>query len=870
MKIILYTIPFLFFLSSTTAQNVGIGTTLPKAKLDVKGDLILESKELVIPDGTIYQLDVNTNKFNHYKLTGPTGNFQIAGITAAEHDRTVALYNRTGVSLEVYNDDINTLPQDRILTGTGGTFAVYNGGNVVLKYDTLIAKWEVISGHYTNLDYFGSAAGEWTPNANDIYNINSGNVGIGTISPTAKLTVNGNLALQSDTIRVSCAFLPPPNMVIDNLAKNKSVLHIVADGCGIFYYTPTIVGLTGGADGKIVSLVSHVNNMQIHHLQGTTGMPSAADSLNMIELYEPNVNGPFNQTSSYTLNNGGSITLIYDSTRNRWKVLGVYGEVKTETLGWFKGPNPNDLYNPNSGNVGIGTGLPEEKLDVYGNAKVRNNLLIDGNVGINIAPVEKLDVNGNAKVRNNLLIDGLIGVGYPIPPYAVSVKKDGIGYYQENISGNTKLGLYTSANNFAYVGTFNNSDLRLGTNGADQFSIRTNGNVGIGFLSPNASLSVARGTGSDGTAAFFGTSNTSHFNYSTSEDTYIRGGKNTSKVYINDYGGQVAIGTSVTGTAQLNVVSSQTGAAANGISVLQTTTNTGNESYGVNLNVNGSNLRNFGILADAGGSGQTSNTAGLFRANGSSPVGENIGVEGQASNSNLHNYGGLFTANGGLVSTNNYGIYGEANGPGDTYGVFGYASTSGGASGSVSTGIYGSAPPIGGGQAGFFNGYTFVFGTLGCVLLTKLGGSFQIDHPQDPANKYLYHSFVESPDMMNIYNGNIITDNNDEAIVQLPEYFSALNKDFRYQLTVMGQFAQAIIIEEINDSNQFKIKTDKPNVKVSWQVTGIRQDAWANANRIVPEVEKEAKNKGKYLAPEVFGQPVEMGIHYVRPPKEIK
>ena len=37
--------------------------------------------------------------------------------------------------------------------------------------------------------------------------------------------------------------------------------------------------------------------------------------------------------------------------------------------------------------------------------------------------------------------------------------------------------------------------------------------------------------------------------------------------------------------------------------------------------------------------------------------------------------------------------------------------------------------------------------------ISKGGGTFKIDHPLDPTNKYLYHSFVESPDMMNIYNG---------------------------------------------------------------------------------------------------------------------
>jgi len=139
--------------------------------------------------------------------------------------------------------------------------------------------------------------------------------------------------------------------------------------------------------------------------------------------------------------------------------------------------------------------------------------------------------------------------------------------------------------------------------------------------------------------------------------------------------------------------------------------------------------------------------------------------------------------------------------------------------------------------------------TVGGTLF-KSGGSFTIDYPLDPANKTLSHSFVESPDMMNVYNGNISTDAKGEAMVELPEYFEALNRDYRYQLTVIGQFAQAIVASEIKD-NRFTIKTDKPNVKVSWQVTGIRQDAYANANRI-QVVEDKGKQRGTYLHPELF------------------
>jgi trimeric autotransporter adhesin len=160
---------------------------------------------------------------------------------------------------------------------------------------------------------------------------------------------------------------------------------------------------------------------------------------------------------------------------------------------------------------------------------------------------------------------------------------------------------------------------------------------------------------------------------------------------------------------------------------------------------------------------------------------------------------------------------------------------------------------------GYFAGNLSVKGTL-----SKGSGSFKIDHPLDPANKYLSHSFVESPDMMNIYNGNVTTDKHGLATIVLPDYFEALNRDFRYQLTVIGEFAQAIVKEEIMN-NRFTIKTNKPLVKVSWQVTGIRHDAYANAYRIPTEELKTPQDQGHYLHPELFGASDEEAIGAVLP-----
>jgi hypothetical protein len=149
------------------------------------------------------------------------------------------------------------------------------------------------------------------------------------------------------------------------------------------------------------------------------------------------------------------------------------------------------------------------------------------------------------------------------------------------------------------------------------------------------------------------------------------------------------------------------------------------------------------------------------------------------------------------------------------------------------------------GWAGYFQGNVHVAGTL-----TKGGGGFKIDHPLDPANKCLSHSFVESPDMLNLYNGNVTLDDSGEAWVELPVWFAALNKEFRYQLTAIGAPAPTLhVAEEIQD-RRFKIAGGHAGVEVSWQVTGVRHDPFAKAHRIPVEEDKPPVERGTYLHPE--------------------
>ena len=152
--------------------------------------------------------------------------------------------------------------------------------------------------------------------------------------------------------------------------------------------------------------------------------------------------------------------------------------------------------------------------------------------------------------------------------------------------------------------------------------------------------------------------------------------------------------------------------------------------------------------------------------------------------------------------------------------------------------------------------------------LSKSAGTFKIDHPLDPANKYLSHSFVESPDMKNVYDGVAVLDSKGEAEIELPSWFDALNRDFRYQLTAIGAPGPNLhVSKEIQHNNRFRVAGGTAGLKVSWQVTGVRQDAYAEAHRTPVEEDKPAQVRGYYLNPEEHGQPATKSELSVRHPE---
>jgi hypothetical protein len=267
----------------------------------------------------------------------------------------------------------------------------------------------------------------------------------------------------------------------------------------------------------------------------------------------------------------------------------------------------------------------------------------------------------------------------------------------------------------------------------------------------------------------------------------------------------------------------------------------------------------YGYCSNNNGSGVVGNATGATFSTGVSGTGNTYGVTGSGP---IGVYG---SGTPGVVGTTGVngsgstGVVGTGSGNSSTgvSGSTGVAVTSGTAVSGValgpsSNGIFGQGTQY----AGVFAGNVQVTGTI-----NKSAVGFKIDHPLDPANKYLYHTGIESPDMMNIYNGIVTLNGQGEATVEMPDWFEALNSDYRYQLTSIGAASPNLHLAGKLANFKFKIGGGLPGQEVSWMVTGIRQDAYAKAHRMPVEEDKNEKEKGLYLHPELFGQSEEKSMH---------
>ena len=232
------------------------------------------------------------------------------------------------------------------------------------------------------------------------------------------------------------------------------------------------------------------------------------------------------------------------------------------------------------------------------------------------------------------------------------------------------------------------------------------------------------------------------------------------------------------------------------------------------------------------------------------------GVRGQASNGSGDGVSGFSPSGLGVVGHSNTGngVQGRGNG-----GVVAFHSSNQHAA-YLATDCCGA----------WINGDSVIDGALSVSgKLLKGGGGFLIDHPLAPADRYLAHSFVESSEMKNIYDGIAVLDDNGEAVVTLPEWFESVNSNVRYQLTPVGDPAPDLHVAEEVIERHFKLAGGQPGMKVCWQLTAVRADPWARANPMEVEADKTPEERGYFLNPELHGHGPDKHIAVLTKPSVI-
>jgi hypothetical protein len=282
---------------------------------------------------------------------------------------------------------------------------------------------------------------------------------------------------------------------------------------------------------------------------------------------------------------------------------------------------------------------------------------------------------------------------------------------------------------------------------------------------------------------------------------------------------------------------------------------------GVFTGGNGPNRPGVGIIVTGGGGQDCCGGDGIDVTGGAFGGTGIVATGGFAGDGPFNGPPGIMTMGGDANSSNST----FTNGPGIMAVGDSTADSSGGDGIDARAGT-GTCSGCNNGVAGSFAGDVDVSGNLN-VSGTK---SFRIDHPLDPANKYLYHAALESSEVLDLYSGNVTLDESGEATVQFPDWFEALNRDFRYQLTAIGAAAPNLHVAQEIQNRSFRIGGGAPGMKVSWQVTGVRQDAWEKAHPMVVEVPKPARERGYYINPELFGAPPERNMDWAHMPYVMK
>ncbi|MGB4848522.1 MAG: hypothetical protein WBP41_11420, partial [Saprospiraceae bacterium] len=435
MKKIFILIVFFNTLSlSFYAQYVGIGTETPTAMLDINGDVVFRTADIVVADSITLALDLNSARYSSYRISGADSAFTIAGITAGMDGRIVTLINESEFPMELVSEDSLAVEADRILTGDHENLILDHMGTVSLQYDTSALRWIVNSSNQ-----MPAGANVWDTTGTNIFFDHY--VGIGTDQPNAPLSIETDVneigfshMAGPDSITVASsisAFAGAVGTTTNNIfslkAGGQGLMHIMPSGKILIGGESNISNLTGGGmarvndfDSKLTVITGLSETGYLHvgtsptdqvEVEEAIGGVSAAmgtksnhafrlmtNRIGRLHILEdgritisPNYFAPKGQLTVYQAvpndpNNNG-ITVVTPNNTNGVMQIGGEGQQLAMRIGGSSGS--------------IGTWTPHI-MRIVANGTAAINIDPAGNVAIGIAdplPGYKVSINGNVKAK---------------------------------------------------------------------------------------------------------------------------------------------------------------------------------------------------------------------------------------------------------------------------------------------------------------------------------------------------------------------------------------------------------------------------------------------------------------------------------------
>jgi hypothetical protein len=434
----------------TSSGNIGIGTTSPASPSGFTRFVNIEGT-----DDAALELSASNCADNKWTVGMISSSFDIRN----NNDAKIRVLNNGDVGIGTTSpsqklDVAGTVRMTGFQMPTGAS-----NGYVLTSDGSGVGTWQALS---------GTADGDWTISGSDMYSGVSGNVGVGTTSPGAKLEVNGS-SLFGGNIRINGSV----GLNADPLTSSHNTLYLY-DGYGL---SEPRIEVSGGNQSSLI--------LEARRDDVTDG-------------------------NRWVIQSGGGTETYLDQF-----VIGIEGE-------------GGSFYIRDGGKVGIGEKWVKNRLDVEGamavgatysgtNTAPTNGMIIEGNVGIATAsPNSTLDVNGTAEMTGFKLTTS------PASGYVLTSDAAGVGTWQAVPTGSSwhLTGNSGTTPGTHFVGTTDNNALQLHVNGTRAFRIEPDAtcpNI-VGGCSANSVSTGVYG------ATIGGGGQSSHINLVTDEYGTISGG----------------------------------------------------------------------------------------------------------------------------------------------------------------------------------------------------------------------------------------------------------------------------------------------------------------------------------------------------------